>query len=98
VTFLSRSGLPSGTLAQIWELADLTKKGSLTKQMFRIAAHLVYMAMRHEQLPTEITGTFIEHMYSGMPSAGAVPTNPFLVPQLPVIEPYWGHQGLLKHY
>jgi epidermal growth factor receptor substrate 15 len=41
VPFLSQSGLPEDTLAQIWDLADYNSSGQLTREGFAIAMFLI---------------------------------------------------------
>lgn len=41
VPFLSQSNLPEDTLAQIWDLADLTSEGRLNRDTFAVAMYLI---------------------------------------------------------
>ncbi|GHJ88158.1 hypothetical protein NliqN6_4560 [Naganishia liquefaciens] len=41
VPFMLQSGLPEGTLAQIWDLADIRKEGKLNKDEFAVAMYLI---------------------------------------------------------
>ena len=53
-----QSGLPNPTLAQVWNLADSTQKGSLNQAEFILSMHLLAAVIQGYELPQEIT----EHM------------------------------------
>ncbi|PVV03611.1 hypothetical protein BB560_001901 [Smittium megazygosporum] len=48
---LMKSGLPTQTLFKIWNLADVDKRGELSKDQFILALHLARTAMETGQLP-----------------------------------------------
>uniref|UniRef100_A0AAF5RVY0 EF hand family protein n=2 Tax=Wuchereria bancrofti TaxID=6293 RepID=A0AAF5RVY0_WUCBA len=48
---LLNSGLPSTSLARIWELADMDKDGKLDRIEMSVALHLVYCALQGEPVP-----------------------------------------------
>lgn len=41
VAFFGKSGLPRPVLKQIWQLADITRDGKLSRDEFRVAMHIV---------------------------------------------------------
>lgn len=43
VSFFKESGLPETVLAHIWDLADITSTGRLSKDEFAVAMHLINM-------------------------------------------------------
>jgi len=51
VAFLSRSGLPKQTLAQVWEMSDTDKNGKLARGQFNHAIQLVAFAQRFPGMP-----------------------------------------------
>uniref|UniRef100_F1KWZ5 Epidermal growth factor receptor substrate n=1 Tax=Ascaris suum TaxID=6253 RepID=F1KWZ5_ASCSU len=48
---LMNSGLPSTSLAKIWELSDIDKDGKLDRIEMNIALHLVYCTLQGEPIP-----------------------------------------------
>ncbi|PTB67576.1 hypothetical protein BBK36DRAFT_3584 [Trichoderma citrinoviride] len=53
--FLSQSGLPEDTLAQIWDLADFHSQGQLTREGFAIAMYLIRQQRSNRNLPLPAT-------------------------------------------
>lgn len=71
---LINSKLPLDVLGKIWDLSDVDKDGSLDKDEFIVAMHLVYRAMEKEPVPTTLPHSLIPP--SKRPSkktAGALP-------------------------
>uniref|UniRef100_A0A915PSJ8 Epidermal growth factor receptor substrate 15 n=1 Tax=Setaria digitata TaxID=48799 RepID=A0A915PSJ8_9BILA len=56
---LLNSGLPSTSLARIWELADMDKDGKLDRIEMSVALHLVYCALQGEPVPSVLPPTLI---------------------------------------
>ncbi|VDN02061.1 unnamed protein product [Thelazia callipaeda] len=56
---LLNSGLPSASLARIWELADMDKDGKLDRIEMCIALHLVYCALQGEPVPNALPSSLI---------------------------------------
>lgn len=52
VPFLTKSGLPRPTLKKVWQLADVTADGMLSRDEFRIAMHLV-TALRNKRVDVQ---------------------------------------------
>uniref|UniRef100_A0A0R3RPU0 Epidermal growth factor receptor substrate 15-like 1 n=1 Tax=Elaeophora elaphi TaxID=1147741 RepID=A0A0R3RPU0_9BILA len=56
---LLNSGLPSTSLARIWELADMDKDGKLDRIEMSVALHLVYCALQGEPVPNVLPPSLI---------------------------------------
>ncbi|KAL3994770.1 Cytoskeletal-regulatory complex EF hand family protein [Acanthocheilonema viteae] len=56
---LLNSGLPSTSLARIWELADMDKDGKLDRIEMSVALHLVYCALQGESVPNVLPPSLI---------------------------------------
>ncbi|VDK71733.1 unnamed protein product [Litomosoides sigmodontis] len=56
---LLNSGLPSTSLAKIWELADMDKDGKLDRIEMSVALHLVYCALQGEPVPSVLPPSLI---------------------------------------
>ncbi|CAG9529835.1 unnamed protein product [Cercopithifilaria johnstoni] len=56
---LLNSGLPSTSLAKIWELADMDKDGKLDRIEMSVALHLVYCALQGEPVPSVLPSSLI---------------------------------------
>ncbi|EFO26685.2 EF hand family protein, partial [Loa loa] len=56
---LLNSGLPSTSLARIWELADMDKDGKLDRIEMSVALHLVYCALQGEPVPSILPPSLI---------------------------------------
>lgn len=52
VPFMIQSGLEEGTLAQIWDLADIRKEGKLTKEEFAVALRLINDKLAGKEVPS----------------------------------------------
>jgi len=56
---LAASGLPTGVLRQIWDLADMGVDGMLDQHEFVIAMHLIERSQRGEALPSELPREYL---------------------------------------
>lgn len=54
VPFFLQSGLDESTLAHIWDLADLTQDGVLTRDEFAVAMHLINEKVAGKPLPQQL--------------------------------------------
>lgn len=59
VDFFSKSGLPIEVLANLWDLADVRKTGSLSKDEFAIAMHLIHGCLAGKPLPSTLPESLI---------------------------------------
>lgn len=55
VPFLSQSNLPEDTLAQIWDLADFTSQGRLSRDGFAVAMYLIRQQRSNRSIPLPAT-------------------------------------------
>ncbi|XP_055084303.1 epidermal growth factor receptor substrate 15-like 1 isoform X2 [Periophthalmus magnuspinnatus] len=69
---LINSKLPLDILGKIWDLSDVDKDGSLDKEEFIVAMHLVYRAMEKEPVPTTLPQSLIPPS-KRKKTAGALP-------------------------
>ncbi|VDK84361.1 unnamed protein product [Onchocerca ochengi] len=56
---LLNSGLPSTSLARIWELADMDKDGKFDRIEMCVALHLIYCALQGEPVPNVLPPSLI---------------------------------------
>ncbi|TIB66930.1 hypothetical protein E3P77_01929 [Wallemia ichthyophaga] len=70
VDFFSKSGLPIDVLANVWDLADVRKSGSLSKDEFAIAMHLIHRCLAGNPLPPTLPDSLIPAS-SRMPGTAA---------------------------
>uniref|UniRef100_A0A158R4P9 Epidermal growth factor receptor substrate 15-like 1 n=1 Tax=Syphacia muris TaxID=451379 RepID=A0A158R4P9_9BILA len=56
---LLNSGLPSTSLAKLWELSDLDKDGQLNRSELSIALHLVYRALQGDPIPAVLPASLL---------------------------------------
>ncbi|TMS09722.1 Epidermal growth factor receptor substrate 15-like 1 [Larimichthys crocea] len=56
---LINSKLPLDVLGKIWDLSDVDKDGSLDKEEFTVAMHLVYRTMENEPIPATLPTSLI---------------------------------------
>ena len=54
-----QSGLPNSTLAQVWNLADTNQSGSLSRDQFILAMHLLAAALQGHPLPSSASEAMI---------------------------------------
>lgn len=78
VEFFKNSKLPESDLAKIWDLADTRQSGTLNKNEFAIAMHLINARLTGGQLPQVLPKSLI---------APPTPTLPTFSPTLPTFSP-----------
>ncbi|CAZ83899.1 unnamed protein product [Tuber melanosporum] len=54
IEVFGQSGLPKDNLMQIWTLADSGNKGSLNKDEFAVAMHLIFRKLNGYEIPTRL--------------------------------------------
>lgn len=54
VPFFLQSGLDESTLAHVWDLADLTQSGALSRDEFAVAMHLINDRIAGKELPQQL--------------------------------------------
>lgn len=59
VPFFMQSGLNEVTLAHIWDLSDITQSGSLSKDEFAVAMHLINLKITGSDLPQELPSSLV---------------------------------------
>jgi epidermal growth factor receptor substrate 15 len=59
VTFFLNSKLPEELLAHIWDLADIPKRGALTKDTFAVAMYLIRQRISGKELPQALPASLI---------------------------------------
>ncbi|MCO5553555.1 hypothetical protein L7F22_007078 [Adiantum nelumboides] len=59
VPFFMQSGLGEATLAHIWDLSDVTQSGSLTRDEFAVAMHLINLKLTGSDLPQELPASLV---------------------------------------
>ncbi|ORX44930.1 hypothetical protein DM01DRAFT_1340240 [Hesseltinella vesiculosa] len=57
VEFFKNSGLQDRELAHIWDLADTSQRGRLSREEFAVAMHLIHKRLRGDPLPTVLPAT-----------------------------------------
>ena len=62
--FLMRSNLPAVDLASIWELADVSKTGSLNFGEFCAAMKLVRMKLQKQAIPKQLPNELLVYVKS----------------------------------
>ncbi|RZC27684.1 ralBP1-associated Eps domain-containing protein 1 [Asbolus verrucosus] len=77
--FFEKSRLPVHELRKIWQLADVTKDGSLSLQEFNTAMHLVVLRRNHIELPDSLPPTLVPG--NETPLSVSPETEPMLSPQ-----------------
>ncbi|TCD68225.1 hypothetical protein EIP91_011294 [Steccherinum ochraceum] len=77
VPFLVQSGLSDDILAQVWDLSDIRKEGSLTRDGFAVAMHLIQGKLAGRDIPSVLPQSLIPpSMRSNGPSAHASAAPP----------------------
>ncbi|XP_073787874.1 epidermal growth factor receptor substrate 15-like 1 isoform X3 [Danio rerio] len=82
---LMNSNLPLDVLGKIWDLSDIDKDGSLDKDEFSVAMHLVYAAREKEPVPSSLPTSLIppskrKKIAGALPgSVPVLPSSPFLL-------------------
>lgn len=59
VPFFMQSGLSEATLAHIWDLSDVTQSGSLSRDEFAVAMHLINLKITGSDLPQELPASLV---------------------------------------
>lgn len=59
VPFFVQSGLSEATLAHIWDLSDITQSGTLSRDEFAVAMHLINLKITGSDLPSELPSTLV---------------------------------------
>ncbi|CAO3627332.1 unnamed protein product [Cunninghamella blakesleeana] len=59
VEFFKNSRLADNDLAHIWDLADTTQSGRLSRDEFAVAMHLIHKRLRGETLPPSLPSTLV---------------------------------------
>ena len=59
VPFFLQSGLDESTLAHVWDLADLTQSGSLSRDEFAVAMHLINDRIAGKELPQQLPASLM---------------------------------------
>ncbi|KAG0738893.1 hypothetical protein G6F62_004705 [Rhizopus arrhizus] len=59
VEFFKNSKLPETELAHIWDLSDIQQRGSLSRDEFAVAMHLIHKRLRGEALPQTLPKTLV---------------------------------------
>lgn len=54
VEFFKNSRLPESELAHVWDLSDIQQRGSLSRDEFAVAMHLIHKRLRGESLPQSL--------------------------------------------
>ena len=82
VGFFSRSQLPEDDLAQIWDLADITSNGQLSRDEFAVAMHLVRQQIsRKGPLPTSLPPNLVPPRMRGPQASSQAPAAPSSPPK-----------------
>ncbi|PWN37671.1 uncharacterized protein FA14DRAFT_159612 [Meira miltonrushii] len=72
VPFFMQSGLDEATLAHVWDLSDITQSGSLTRDEFAVAMHLINLKLTGSELPQELPANLIPPSLRGQSLPQAV--------------------------
>ncbi|KAI9244241.1 hypothetical protein BY458DRAFT_447881 [Sporodiniella umbellata] len=59
VEFFKNSRLPESELAHIWDLSDIHQRGSLSRDEFAVAMHLIHQRLQGETLPQSLPKSLI---------------------------------------
>ncbi|KAK4684361.1 epidermal growth factor receptor substrate 15, partial [Tremellales sp. Uapishka_1] len=59
VPFMLQSQLDEGSLASIWDLADIRREGKLTKEEFAVAMHLINAKLAGQNIPATIPDSLV---------------------------------------
>ncbi|EIW67944.1 hypothetical protein TREMEDRAFT_40084, partial [Tremella mesenterica DSM 1558] len=70
VPFMIQSQLDEGTLATIWDLADIRKEGKLTRDEFAVAMHLINSKLEGKDLPTILPRSLVPPSLRGQFDSG----------------------------
>lgn len=59
VPFFLQSGLDESTLAHVWDLTDMNQSGTLTRDEFAVAMHLINDRISGKELPQELPASLV---------------------------------------
>ncbi|KAI8325187.1 EF-hand, partial [Martensiomyces pterosporus] len=59
VNFFLKSKLPEGALAKVWDLADIKHTGSLNREQFAVAMHLINARLAGGKIPDTLPATLV---------------------------------------
>ncbi|KAG1765720.1 hypothetical protein EV702DRAFT_1283048 [Suillus placidus] len=77
VPFMLQSNLPEDVLAQVWDLADISNDGRLTRGGFAVAMHLIQGNLSGKDVPSTLPLTLVPpSMRGGHVPFGAAPAPP----------------------
>ncbi|EKM55751.1 uncharacterized protein PHACADRAFT_209279 [Phanerochaete carnosa HHB-10118-sp] len=76
VPFMLQSKLPDDILAQIWDLADYSHDGRLTRDGFAVAMHLIHGKLAGKEVPSTLPPTLIPPSVRGQISTTSTPSQP----------------------
>ncbi|KAK9717298.1 hypothetical protein K7432_006316 [Basidiobolus ranarum] len=82
VQYFLRSKLPEATLAQIWDLADISQNGQLNREEFAVSMYLIQLKLSGGELPQVLPRSLIP-LSMRTPLGGFAPNGP-RSPPLPV--------------
>lgn len=72
VPFFMQSKLSEATLANVWDLSDITQSGSLTRDEFAVAMHLINAALTGAEVPQELPANLVPPSLRGQKLPEAV--------------------------
>lgn len=76
MSFFLKSKVPEAQLAQIWDLSDVDKDGTLTKEEFAVAMYLIHQVLIGKPLPPALPLSLVPPgMRSSLPDSH--PTDAF---------------------
>ncbi|WFD25885.1 hypothetical protein MNAN1_000853 [Malassezia nana] len=77
VPFFLQSGLDEATLAHVWDLADITQDGTLSRDEFAVAMHLINEKMAGKALPEQLPSALLPPSMrtQNLPTAQSKPTE-----------------------
>lgn len=77
VPFFLQSGLDEATLAHVWDLADITQDGTLSRDEFAVAMHLINEKMTGKALPEQLPSALLPPSMrtQNLPTASSKPTE-----------------------
>lgn len=75
MNFFLKSGLSTEDLSQIWELADISKSGKLTREEFYIAMHLIRQKKSGMELPLTLPACLVPPSYRVANITNSVASN-----------------------
>lgn len=80
VEFFKNSKLPDADLAKVWDLADIRQSGTLSKDEFAVAMHLINKRLTGGSLPSVLPQTLVPPSTPVLPPFSPVQKNSFSAP------------------